>query len=202
MTDLEVKSRSKSVATSYSYQFDHFGWAIFTVNDSTGELFLQSDWGSWSHRWNVNHLGCPTLTEFISKRADSSYIVGKLGVEQRVHDAHSTEMAVRRRLLDRRRDRSLDKEEARDAYDMVLDHDDFGPSGLYALPVEVQDALGHGGDIASMSEFAIGQTNPTWVIVRKLIELFGRDLRSRRFEPRSDIIQAQGVVLLHDKGST
>jgi len=61
-----VAEATISTATAYSFRFANGGWAIFTVNDSTGELSIQSDWGEWAHRWHIGHLGSPTLTKFIA----------------------------------------------------------------------------------------------------------------------------------------
>lgn len=69
-------------ATVYRFTFEHSGWAIFTVNDETGELNIQSDWDDYCYRWNIAALGerngrRMTLTEFLA-RCDTGYLVGKL----------------------------------------------------------------------------------------------------------------------------
>lgn len=68
-------------ATTYHFQTDDPGWkswALCTVNDTTGELLITSDWGNWTFRWNVQHLGLPTLTEFIAEREAVDYLACKL----------------------------------------------------------------------------------------------------------------------------
>ena len=72
---------AKNTATTYSFQTTGEGfksWALCTVNDVTGELNIQSDFGNWSHRWNTDALGSPTLTAFIGDRSDVDYLASKL----------------------------------------------------------------------------------------------------------------------------
>lgn len=67
-------------ADIYSFRWpDYSSWAIFTVCDATGEFGIQSDWGTFSHRWNTGALGplTPTLTEFLPS-CEPNYIMRKL----------------------------------------------------------------------------------------------------------------------------
>lgn len=103
-----VLASVKAAATTYSFRAeDGFGsWALCTVNDQTGELFISSDWGGWSHRWNASPqaLGAPTLTAFIG-RGDVDYLARKLqreGHGGRRFSAENTARALRRLLRERR----------------------------------------------------------------------------------------------------
>ena len=79
------------------------GWALCTVNDSTGELLIVSDWGNWSNIWNPQHLGRPSLTHFIADRQSYDYLASKLmRGECQVLDADATITKWRRRLTKRR----------------------------------------------------------------------------------------------------
>lgn len=98
-----------STATTYHFRRDgrDFGWALCTVNDTTGELSIQSDWGSWSYRWHANpeSLGAPSLTHFLADRTGVDYIARKLqseGTKAREFSPTKTAAALRRLLAERR----------------------------------------------------------------------------------------------------
>jgi hypothetical protein len=67
-------------ATTYYFRFDHFGWAAVTINDGTGELSIQSAWGSFAYRWSPDskHLGAPSLTAFLADHDRVDYVASKL----------------------------------------------------------------------------------------------------------------------------
>ncbi len=63
VTDFKLTSVSTDAVT---YRFkpdgknahrDPWGWVIATINDATGELNIQSDWGNYAYRWHIDHLG-------------------------------------------------------------------------------------------------------------------------------------------------
>lgn len=93
-------------ARTYYFRSDNRlgGWALCTVNDTTGELLITSDWGSFSHLWNPKHLGSPSLTQFIADRQGCDYLANKLlGREDaRVLDADATIKKWRKTLCKQR----------------------------------------------------------------------------------------------------
>lgn len=107
-----------STATSYHFRAKppehHWGWAICTINDGTGELQIMSDWGNWAFRWNVLHVGpsrynryrTATLTEFIGDRSDDGldYLACKLTTreEREEFDPDETTRKWRKQLCDAR----------------------------------------------------------------------------------------------------
>ncbi len=107
------KLKLVSVSSAVTYRFEpegrEFGWALCTVNDATGELSIQSDWGNWSHRWNTNpsHLGAPTLTHFIADREAWDYLAAKLLGRRNCHewDPAATVREFRKRLVESRLER-------------------------------------------------------------------------------------------------
>lgn len=77
MSHEKIVSSTRRQSDEYSIRFEHFGWIVAHVSDATGVLSIASDWGNWSYRWNTQHLGHPTLTEFLLA-GDIHYIANKL----------------------------------------------------------------------------------------------------------------------------
>jgi hypothetical protein len=97
-----------STATTYHFSTEprSYGWALATVNDETGELSIQSDWGHWAYQWspNPNHLGSKTLTHFLGQRGDVHYVAQKLTTreERDRFDPDATVRAMRSAIARRR----------------------------------------------------------------------------------------------------
>lgn len=108
MTERGLVLTRKSMAAAYEFHGGGtFGWAICTINNSTGELHIQSDWGNWQYRWSTDprNLGCANLTEFMATRDAVDYVANKLqreGKDGRRWSAHGTAAALRKLLCKRR----------------------------------------------------------------------------------------------------
>jgi len=106
MTLPKLDLTSTSTATTYRFKADvRCGWACCTVNDATSELSITSDWGNWAHRWNIQHLGSPSLTAFLSE-GSFDYLADKLTTreEREIFDADATLEACREQLREARRE--------------------------------------------------------------------------------------------------
>jgi hypothetical protein len=104
---LTVKDQSISTATAYRFVFSEMGWAIFTVNDETGEFQITSDWGNYSYRWMVGQQGKnldgtnKTLTEFLALQVSPQYVLTKMSSEGfKALDRDMDSKATRKQVLD------------------------------------------------------------------------------------------------------
>jgi len=166
---LEVKAESVSTAASYRFVFDE-GWAIFTINDATGEFMVTSDWGNMSYRWTV---GCQgkhedgsnvTMHEFL-REVGPDYVLGKCASEgvkflDRVIDSKAT----RKEVIDAVRERNRETERLSEKIDddfRLLDFDStegFAES-INSLPLgPLRDLISWPGEYLKQEE------SPRWQI--------------------------------------
>jgi len=149
MPKLKTRRLGIQTAKAYSFGFEPYGWAIFTVNDVSGEFSIQSDWGNWSYRWNVNHLGesCTKtdspLTHFIADRGEASYLVNKLclGRDSDRYSPEKTKQEWRRIVASDRRNNCITKEEARAAWDEIQYVDFDTPDTAYNTACKTKHLL-------------------------------------------------------------
>lgn len=125
MAPLTLISTGKATTYSFRAAPGEFGWACCTVNDTTGEFNITSDWGNFSYRWDPrpSNLGAPTLTAFIGTRGDVDYIARKLqneGRDGQVFSGEATAKALRAQLRKRR------LEDGRRQWENRLDYDEQG----------------------------------------------------------------------------
>lgn len=127
--ELKIKTYSKTVAEVYHFVFDVTGWATFTICESTGEFSIQSDWGNYSHRWNINAIGTETLKAFIAK-CDPHYLADKFSYSKsrdfkNTFDVHKTIDSLTWQIKESRKDDELEHGRARELYNLVKKLDMF-----------------------------------------------------------------------------
>lgn len=129
LPDLENAQIVVCDAKAYSFRFPGGGWAIYTVNDGTGEFIVQSDWGNWSYRWNTDPkcLGAATLTAFLRKMSDPWYVADKFHYgrprDREEFDDHATKRGLRKRVGELYGCRKLDLERTKELLDLLDDLD-------------------------------------------------------------------------------
>jgi len=96
------------------------GWAIITLS-TDGMFSAVSDYGDYAHLWT--HHGMKDFREFFTRPEDDwDYIVNKLSHGRKVYDGRETVLAIKRDILSSRRDGSLDRDEAREEWDLLEEH--------------------------------------------------------------------------------
>lgn len=134
---------------TYCFRFtDYAGWANFTVNESTGEFSILSDWGNWAYRWHTDRLGKGVkLTQFLLT-CDADYIVRKLAVEGAQDlkdeiDFDGTLENLKIRIVEARRAKEITKENARRFWVSSEIFVECDQCDLEALDDDLDTFLGH-----------------------------------------------------------
>ncbi len=134
MPKLEKYTAHVGTAVAYSFRFDEtFAWAIFTINDATGEFSVQSDWGNWSYRWNLRGLGKDSmehpsgkpLTHFLATCSGPDYVCNKLFSSQEMNkfDEQETKREMKKVIIEARREDRIDANRARSLFNELEDLD-------------------------------------------------------------------------------
>lgn len=73
------------------------GWAIFRIDESSGSLAVESDWGNYAYRWGHGGRRERTLREFLSTCSEG-YIATKLlyGHREQVFDEETTRKEMKK----------------------------------------------------------------------------------------------------------
>jgi len=50
----QIKSIKQSITKKYDLRFAPSGYAIIFLDDATGMISMQTDWGNFSHAWTSN----------------------------------------------------------------------------------------------------------------------------------------------------
>jgi hypothetical protein len=134
---------------TYCFRFTSYsGWSNFTINESTGEFTVNSDWGNWAYRWHTDSLGDGVkLTQFLLK-CDADYIVRKFAVggAQDLKDEidfERTLKSIQERIVVARRDKEIEKEHARRLWLMADEFVEDDQCDLDTIDSELDKFLGY-----------------------------------------------------------
>jgi hypothetical protein len=184
-----------SQARAYHFRFQPFGWAIFTLNDSTNEFTIQSDWGNYCFRWPRAGVGheSPPMENFIVG-CHPEYIARKFSQdlnrqEVKQFNLEETKKSFREEIIRMRKETvrdgfdHLDAERARQAWE-ALDWicrraDDYGGEAASVIMYDNwPDELGMFND--ELHEWFIYTDTPRFkFLVEKLLPFFQTYLRGR-----------------------
>jgi hypothetical protein len=99
--------------------------ATVFLDDQVGEISIQSNYGDYAYWWSKPGRGTETLKEFLS-RTDSDYVMKKFGYGGKNDHFFPDETTnrIKEEILKNRKDRRIDKEQARECFDEIEDMDD------------------------------------------------------------------------------
>lgn len=118
----KIRKSATHETLAYHMSFAHGEWATWFICNGTGTLVLQSDWGTWGHRWPTEprQLGHDTLVDFLRVRAGPTYVARKLMAPlDRVLDVKATRRNITQSILEARTQGKLDHDNARFCYDEI-----------------------------------------------------------------------------------
>jgi hypothetical protein len=128
---LTTRSVTESTSRTILIHFNEEGWASYTINDDTGEVTIQSDWGTWAYRWHVDHTGYRTMVEAVCG-FNNHYITDKMHYGRRDReepDADETRKCLCEGIIQGRREGRLDRDKARELWDAAIEFFDILEEG-------------------------------------------------------------------------
>jgi hypothetical protein len=188
---LKLRSVRRYAAESYHFTFDHWGWVTFIIDDALGELSVQSDWGCWGHRWNPDHLGPShngSLKHFLS-HSGRCYVANKLSYcmptdQREVPDLETTEEEIKKRILEARRAREIDADDARDLWSdaeyTVSAYESGHDAAYHAMSDELSNFL------EDTWEYFATKDSPNLVILRERLLPFLQDELQKEFSGQQE----------------
>lgn len=121
-------------------RLDNLGWASIRLQESTGSVSIQSDFGNWSYFWPPKHR-TSSLASFL-RGIDRGYAGGKfLGASLDVYDPEKTQKRIREHILESRRhgSSSMTKKRARKEWDLS---EDLGSFDIWWAETSLYDSSG------------------------------------------------------------
>ena len=147
---IKLREHTISRPVAYRFVFDDSGWngwAILTINEDTGEIHIQSDYGNYQHRWTPAHTGRkgPQAMHDFFATGSTGYFVDKFSYGDQpdlkdVFDEERTKAGIRSRIVEARRGLDIERDDARELWDEVDEWCEFDCK--LACPGELEEFLG------------------------------------------------------------
>lgn len=100
----------------------HSEWAIIMLDERGGILQINSDFGNWSYNWPCH--GRKSFKHFIAELGrDTEYLMGKLHGRKDQFNEAGTKKAITEIIVYYRKDATLNKADARTAFNAVQEAD-------------------------------------------------------------------------------
>ena len=113
----------KSTVEKYDIRWNRGEWAIFTIDNSCGGMTCHSSFGDWNYSWPKH--GRESFKHFIIElEKDWQYLLRK--VAEPVFDFDESIKRWKEKIIDYRRDGSIDKEAARECWQVISDCESDG----------------------------------------------------------------------------
>lgn len=177
---LKVKYHTKYPGDVYYLRFQQIGWAIVLIDERTGTIAIHSDFGDWTHSWNPQHTGRPSLKHFITDGsfeylADKFYHGRKDGTE---FDSEATIKRFREGIDEDVNGGNLSEGKANTLIDELNELDDYRDAQEFYsdMPKHLSEYLG--GD--AYEYFVYSHTHAHKLLQNELLpeiaEVFKREL--------------------------
>lgn len=178
---MEEYTFKKSTCERYDLRWKHNGWATFTIDENGGIFSVQSDFGNYNYAWPKN--GRESFKHFLIEITRSpDYVLGKISKED-YFDPDKAEKKWKAKIIELRKDRECTKEQARDAWEFLvndlnvdgsvdyLQSEIYGNSAIAALSEEPWYEFEIDLDYPRMAVRFVNEVMPMFAdILRKEIE--------------------------------
>lgn len=143
---MEDYTFKKSTCERYDIRWKRNGWATFTIDENGGLFSVQSDFGNYNYAW-PNH-GRESFKHYIIQELvrDPDYFLGKVASKD-YFDSDKAEKQWKAKIIELRKDRECTKEQARDAWQFLMNDLDVGGSVDY-----LQNEIYGSSEISAISE--------------------------------------------------
>ena len=112
----------KSTVEKYDIRWNRGEWALFTIDLETNTMQCHSSFGDYAYSWS--HPGESFKKFLIGLERDYEYLLGK--VSNTEFDFEESIKNWKEMIIEYRRDGSLDKEAARDCWQVIADCESYG----------------------------------------------------------------------------
>jgi hypothetical protein len=139
-----IVTKEEAVVYKIRIEEPHHSWADITIREwpRGGSIDIQSDYGNFSYAWGS--IGDRTLREFLCN-LDYHYFMGKTRPSScgRAFDISKTLKQLREDVISRRKERCLNKEEARECWIDICDIEEYAGNeeAEYVRALDMQHSL-------------------------------------------------------------